>query len=160
MSITKQQVVRATTPQNWPAILNLLNTCFAYMETRINPPSSLHKLTSADIQRQATNETLLLVFDADQMPIACTFLTEHPDCLYLGKMAVHPDHRGRGIAKASIDTSTDLARTLGHTKLRLQTRIELHENHAIFAHHGFVKTAEGTHPGFTRPTEITMEKTL
>ena len=75
-------------------------------------------------------------------------------------MAVHPDHRGKGIAQALVDTSSDLAQSLGHTKLRLQTRIELTENHAIFAHHGFTKTAEGTHPGFTRPTEITMEKTV
>ncbi|WGI21434.1 GNAT family N-acetyltransferase [Amylibacter sp. IMCC11727] len=160
MNVPTSKVIHAGANHDWQAILDLLHTCFAYMETRIDPPSSLHTLTPADIQRQATNETLLLVFDADQMPIACTFLTEHPDCLYLGKMAVHPDHRGKGIAKALIDTSTDLARTLGHTKLRLQTRIELHENHAIFAHHGFVKTAEGTHPGFIRPTEITMEKTL
>ena len=158
MRIAKEQVIRATAPQDWQTILALLHTCFAYMEDRIDPPSSLHNLTPADIQRQAEDEILLLVFDADQTPIACTFLTEKPDCLYLGKMAVHPDHRGKGIAQALIDTSSNLAQSLGHTKLRLQTRIELTENHAIFAHLGFSKTAEGTHPGFTRPTEITMEK--
>lgn len=128
------------------------------MEDRIDPPSSLHKLTPADIQRQAEEEILLLVFDADQTPIACVFLTKKTDCLHLGKMAVHPDHRCKGIAQALINTSSDLAQTLGQTTLRLQSRIERTENNAIFARYGFTQTATGTHAGFTHPTEITMGK--
>jgi predicted GNAT family N-acyltransferase len=128
------------------------------METRIDPPSSLANLTTTDIQKHAANEILLLVQDTHSTPIACAFLTQKTNCMYIGKMAVATDHRGKGIAKALFDKSCDLAQSLGHSKLRLQTRIELTENHAIFAHHGFVKTAEGRHPGFNRTTEITMEK--
>jgi hypothetical protein len=44
--------------------------------------------------------------------------------------------------------------------LRLETRIELEENHRLFAQWGFVRTAEASHPGFTRPTFIEMRKVL
>ena len=46
------------------------------------------------------------------------------------------------------------------TCLRLETRIELVENHRIFAKWGFIRTAEGRHPEFTHPTFIEMRKTL
>ncbi|MCO4823648.1 MAG: GNAT family N-acetyltransferase [Amylibacter sp.] len=160
MRITKDNIIRAKIDQDWHAILAVLHSCFAYMDARINPPSSLHELTPKDIQRHAKDEILLLVFDAAQSPIACTFLTDKPDCLYLGKLAVHPKHRGKGIAQALIDKSTEHAKSLGHSKLRFQTRIELTENHAIFAHFGFIKTATGIHAGFSQPTEITMEKQI
>ena len=42
--------------------------------------------------------------------------------------------------------------------LELQTRIELTENHATFGALGFKKIAETAHPGYSRPTSITMRK--
>lgn len=42
--------------------------------------------------------------------------------------------------------------------LELETRIELLENHATFAALGFVRVTESAHPGFSRPTSITMRK--
>ena len=52
------------------------------------------------------------------------------------------------------------ARALGLSVLRLETRIELVENHSRFAEWGFAKTAENRHPGFDRTTSIEMQKTL
>ena len=48
----------------------------------------------------------------------------------------------------------------GLSCLRLETRIELEEIHRLFARWGFVRTAEASHPGFTRPTFIEMRKAL
>lgn len=140
-------------------ILTLLHDSFAYMEGRINPPSSLNRLTPDAINTHMETEVLLTIQDAGN-PIACAFLTEHLDAIYIGKLAVAQTHRKTGAAKALLDWAENHAQTLDLPKLRLQTRIELTENHAIFAHYGFIKTSEGTHPGFSRPTEITMEKHL
>jgi GNAT superfamily N-acetyltransferase len=129
------------------------------MEPRINPPSSLHRLTPALIEKQAICETILAISHAGN-PIACVFLTNQPDCLYIGKLAVCPDHRGRGLASALIISATEQAKTLGHTRMRLETRIELTENHTTFARLGFIKTSETTHAGFDYPTGIIMEKRL
>jgi GNAT superfamily N-acetyltransferase len=142
---------------NGQPILDLLHLCFADMEGRINPPSSLHRLTANQITQHSSTETILTI-EIDEVPIACLFVTDQPDCLYLGKLAVHPDHRGKNYAAILIGGAEQIARICNIQTLRLQTRIELTENHAIFAHLGFAKTAEGRHPGFNRTTEITMEK--
>ena len=86
------------------------------------------------------------------------FLTGKPDCLYLGKMAVSGDARGDGLGRALVRIAEQRAEALGYTALELQTRIELVENHRIFAALGFVKTLETAHPGYDRPTSITMRK--
>ena len=136
-------------------ILVLLRLCFAYMEGRIDPPSSLYALTVSDLVKQAEKGE---VWAVGSPPIACVFLTEKTDCLYLGKLAVHGVERGNGLARKMVSLAEDRARDMGKPYLELQTRIELVENHAAFAKLGFTRTATGKHPGFDRVTECTMRK--
>lgn len=136
-------------------ILVLLHLCFAYMEGRIDPPSSLHALTVADLVKHIERGE---VWAVGSPPVACMFLTEKTDCLYLGKLAVHESQRGKGLARKLVSLAEDRARNLGKPYLELQTRIELVENHTAFAKLGFTRTATGTHPGFDRVTECTMRK--
>jgi hypothetical protein len=56
------------------------------------------------------------------------------------------------------EVAEEVARTHGRKFLELQTRVELVENHATFAALGFKKVAESAHPGYSRPTTITMRK--
>jgi MoxR-like ATPase len=51
-----------------------------------------------------------------------------------------------------------LARANGRRFVELEARIELTENHETFAALGFSRVAESAHPGFDRPTSITMRK--
>ena len=91
---------------------------------------------------------------------ACIFLSKKPGCLYLGKLAVVSDARGQGLGTRLVEVAAQRASALGYHILELQTRIELVENHQIFAAMGFVKTAETAHPGYDRVTSITMRKVL
>ncbi|WP_119306758.1 GNAT family N-acetyltransferase [Cohaesibacter haloalkalitolerans] len=136
-------------------ILALIHEAFAYMDGRIDPPSSMHHLTVEDIARQCE---IGEVWSIGSPVKACVFLTGKPDCLYLGKMAVSADARGDGLGRALVKIAEQRAEGLGYTALELQTRIELVENHRIFAALGFVKTLETAHPGYNRPTSITMRK--
>jgi len=138
-------------------ILTLLQRSFAYMDGRIDPPSSLHNLTSEGIA-QLCNQ--IEVWAIAQPPAACVFLTPKPHALYLGKMAVDDAHRGKGLAGQLVTLATERARALGLGMLELESRIELTEVHAAFTRLGFHKTSEQAHPGFDRPTEIVMQKTL
>jgi predicted N-acetyltransferase YhbS len=142
----------ATDPALWPAILGLLQAAFAYMEGRISPPSSLASLTRESLP--ATAEIWVI----GTPPVACVFLTPEPEALYIGKLAVAASHRGQGLARALIDLAETRARALGHPALRLQTRVELVENHAAFRALGFVEVARTAHPGFDRPTSITFRR--
>ncbi|NDW54727.1 GNAT family N-acetyltransferase [Aliiroseovarius sp. PrR006] len=127
------------------------------MEGRIDPPSSLHRLSAADITQQAESGEIWLIGHE-----ACLFLTPRPDmdppALYLGKLAVHPDAQGKGHARALIDLAEQRARDMDLPRLALKTRIELVENHKIFTRLGFKKTGESCHPGYDRVTSYEFSK--
>ncbi|EJZ16670.1 GNAT family N-acetyltransferase, partial [Rhizobium sp. Pop5] len=81
-------------------------------------------------------------------------------CLYVGKLAVLPAAQGKGLGRRLLAVAEETAAALGLAALRLETRIELTDNHAVFAAWGFERTAEKAHPGFTRTTFIEMRKIL
>lgn len=138
-------------------VLKLIQTSFAYMENRIDPPSSMHSLTLASISKQCEIGEIWTIGEPVQ---ACIFLTYQKNSLYLGKMAVASEARGKGYGRDLIALAERRAKTLGFRALELNTRIELIENHRIFEKFGFVKSAENAHLGYDRPTYITMHKDL
>ncbi len=142
---------------DWEALLSLILGSFAYMDGRIDPPSSAHRLTPDTLRARAKTEHLYI---AGSPLNGCAFFAEQPDALYIGKLAIAPAVQGKGLGRAFLIEAEALARSLGLPRLRLETRIELTQNHAAFARFGFTQTAEKAHPGFTRPTSITMEKQL
>ncbi len=148
---------RAAVPYDWPALLSLIQRAFAGMEGRINPPSSLHAMTPESLAQTAHTAE---VWAIGQPPQACMILTPKPDHLYLGKLAVEPGQQGRGLARILITHAETRARALDLPALRLETRVELTENHAFFQHMGFHETARTAHAGFDRPTSITFAKPL
>jgi ribosomal protein S18 acetylase RimI-like enzyme len=148
---------RAQDPYDWQAILSLIQTEFAGMEGRIDPPSSMHRLTAATIAAQAQAGEVWVI---GTPPVACVFLTRKAEALYIGKLAVRADQRGRGLARSLITLAESRARALGLRWCELETRVELTENHATFRAMGFVETARKSHAGFARPTSITFRKSV
>ena len=133
--------------------------CFAYMEERIDPPSSLMRMSPATLREKSREETLVIVRDGDEL-IACGFLKETPDTIYLGQLAVRHDRRGLGLLRNIVTVAERLARSKNKDVLELQARVELTENHATFTALGFVQTGTTAHEGYDRPTSITMRKSL
>jgi len=142
---------------DWPQLVGLIRDSFAYMDSRIDPPSSLKRMGIEEFMSKAVEETLIVAEDHKTI-IGCAFAALRDDCVYVGKVAVAPSARGKGVARAMFAAAEGLAQTHGRKFLELQTRIELVENHATFAALGFKKVAESAHPGYSRPTSITMRK--
>ena len=143
----------------WSDLLALILEAFDYMKPRIDPPSSALRLTPEILRQKAEAEIVYLAWEGSQL-LGCVFLRPEADCLYIGKLAIHPSAQKRGIGKAFLHAAEDCAAQLHLPELRLETRVELLENHAVFARWGFVKTAENAHPGFFRTTSIEMRKVL
>lgn len=141
----------------WEEMHALLMASFAYMADRIDPPSSLLRMTPQILAEKAKAETLLLATDGRRI-VGCAFLRAEPDTLYVGKLAVDREFRGFGLARRLFAAAEEDARKAGLSWLELQTRIELTENHETFARLGFVRTGESAHAGYDRPTSITMRK--
>ena len=150
----------AFAPENfarWDELHALLMRCFASMEGRIDPQSSLLSMNADALAAKARDETLVLATEGDTL-IGCAFLRIEDDRLYVGKVAVDAAWRGRGIARRMFALAEDHAVRNGLSHLELQTRVELTENHETFGRLGFIKTAETAHAGYGRPTSITMRK--
>ncbi|MDF2233485.1 GNAT family N-acetyltransferase [Albimonas sp. CAU 1670] len=156
----------APTFDDWDGLLDLIRQAFAYMEGRIDPPSSLGRMDAAALKAKAGEETLLLAHAPADGPdgaprlVGCLFAAERPGALYVGKLAVRPDLQGAGVGAALMGAAEALARARGLPALELQTRVELTGNHAAFARMGFVKVGETRHPGYDRATSLTFRKTL
>ncbi|MDZ4136316.1 MAG: GNAT family N-acetyltransferase [Paracoccaceae bacterium] len=144
---------RLSEPCDWAAVLTLIRRAFAGMEGRIDPPSSLNHLTAQDLAHGPGE--VWAIGDPVQ---ACVVLTPLPHALHVGKLAVAPDAQGRGHARALIATATERARALGLPALELQVRVELVENHAVFAALGFRQVGESRHPGYDRATSVIFSK--
>jgi GNAT superfamily N-acetyltransferase len=140
---------------DWEAVRTLIHDAFAYMEGRIDPPSSALRLTPQSMAADAANGALLLA-ELGSTLVGCVFVRPKQDTLYIGKLAVRPGLHGSGVGKALVAAARAEARALGLGALELQTRIELTENHVVFARMGFMKTGETAHQGYQRSTSITM----
>jgi GNAT superfamily N-acetyltransferase len=144
---------------DWAGLLALLQESFAFMEGRIDPPSSLHSFDAAKLAAKAGEEELVLAF-LDGRLVGCLFAAERDGALYLGKIAVRPELQGLGIARRMFALAEAHARARGLKALELQARIELTENHRTFTALGFEKVGVGSHPGFSRPTDVNFRKSL
>jgi GNAT superfamily N-acetyltransferase len=142
---------------DWASLLALLRSAYAYMDARIDPPSSLLRMDAEQLEAKSRDETLILAFD-DRRVVGCLFAALRADCVYVGKLVVDETSRRRGVARKLIEAAETFARANARPFVELETRIELVENHATFAALGFSKVGESSHPGFDRPTTIRMRK--
>ncbi len=140
-----------------PAVLALLRECFAYMDARIDPPTSLHRLTLEDVRAHCESGEL---WSLGSPPHACVFLTPKPQTLYLGRLAVAATHRGMGLARALVSLAEARALALRLPALELNVRVELVENRSVFAAMGFEVVAEHAHAGYERPTFVSMRRAV
>jgi GNAT superfamily N-acetyltransferase len=130
-----------------------------FRDLPIDPPSSALKETLADFAARLETDTIFVALDAGVL-IGSIFCTPDADALYIGRLAVRPDRRGRGVASALVDAAKAEARRRGARRIMLGARIALPGTVALFRRHGFVIVRETCHPGFTMPTSYDMELVL
>jgi predicted N-acetyltransferase YhbS len=122
----------------------------------IDPPSSMLKESLDHFAERFRSDTIFVAQD-DMRLIGSVFCTPEEGALYVGRLAVAPDWRRRGVASALVDATKDEARRIGAARITLGARIALPGNVALFRRHGFVVVRETCHPGFTTPTSYDMQ---
>ncbi len=158
--LPRNRTPRRLSPDDTMApVLALIRDAFAYMDGLIDPPSSMHNLTTADLSASARHGEIWVLTDGDN-PVACIVMTPRENSLYLGRIAVSDPFRRQGLARQLIALAETRARALGLPRLELQSRVELTGNHSAFAALGFARTAETAHPGHARPTSFTFTKAV
>lgn len=98
--------------------------------------------------------------ERDGRLVACVLWQKKPPGLYMGRLAVDPAWRGRGLARRLVAEAEAAAREGGHPVLWLSTRLVFQDNRKLFASCGFVEGALHAHEGYAQPTFVDMTKPL
>ena len=151
--------VRAAGIDDAAAIADLVRRAFSTQSRPTNPPSGALKETAATIAEQLARGGGA-VLQAGGALVGAVLWTVEEGALYLGRLAVDPEHRRRGIARALIDEAEREARRRGLPRMTLGVRLALEDNRRLFASCGFEETTLHRHDGFSEPTWVTMERRL
>jgi N-acetylglutamate synthase-like GNAT family acetyltransferase len=149
--------LRAARPDDAEALAGLIRACFARQTVVTDPPPSALEESGDSIRKHFAEGGGGIVAEG---PVAGLLWKPDGDGLYVGRVAVHPDWRGRGLAKRMLAAAEAEARARGLARLFLSTRLVLDDNRRLFAACGFVETSEEAHPGYAQPTFVNMEKRL
>jgi ribosomal protein S18 acetylase RimI-like enzyme len=151
--------LRAATEDDIPSLAHVIALAFEEHRGKLQPPSSsLNK--SPEAVRQELQTTKAIVAGNDDDIIGCVFYSPKEDFVYLAHLAVLPDYRGLGIAKALVQAVETKTLEQGFSKIRLSVRLALETTRAFYERLGYTFYSYGSHTGFAAPTYVTLEKIL
>lgn len=126
----------------------------------IDPPLGALRETPKTLAAKVAGGETLLLADLGGEPAGCLFCATQGGALYVGRLAVHPRAQRRGVARTMIETAGALARARGCATLRLNARVAMPGNVALFERMGFRIVGDGRHPGHATPTFRILELPL
>jgi GNAT superfamily N-acetyltransferase len=145
--------------QDAETIVRILHAAFEEYRAVLDPPSGVHK-ESVESVREKMQPGRWVIAEMERRDVGCVFYEPRDEYVYLGRLAVLPEFRGRGIAKALLDYVEARAREWGFTRVRLGVRVGLDEMRAAYERHGYQFVEVHTHEGYDEPTYVMLEKTL
>ncbi len=151
--------LRAMTTTDAAVVAALTRRAFAAQTVLTDPPPSALRVTEADLAAHLVMGGGAVAEVAGELAGSALW-TKRAGALYLGRLAVAPQWRGQGIAKALVADAERAARAMGLTRIDLSTRLVLIDNRRLFAACGFAETTREAHPGYAEPTFVHMEKWL
>jgi ribosomal protein S18 acetylase RimI-like enzyme len=140
-------------------LLDLLRSAFREYQGRLDPPTGVQSETMASVMDKLRAGGAQ-VCEVSGTVVGCVFCTPKADHLYVGRLAVAPEYRRRGIGDMLMRASERRAGELGFARVRPGVRVALEELRAYYEARGYVPIAFHSHPGHTEPTSVEMEKTL
>ena len=140
-------------------VLDILLCAFSEYKGRLDPPSGVHSETTASI-RDRLKAGGALVCEIGGTAVGCVFYAPKADHLYVGRLAVVPEHRRRGIGDMLLRASERRAGELGFARVRIGVRSALEKLRAYYEARGYAPIAFRSHPGYAEATYVEMEKAL
>ncbi len=151
--------LRRATAADAVAIADLVRLAFAAQSAQTNPPSSALKETPATITHELSIGGGAVVMEGEAM-VGAVLWREEERSLYVGRLAVDPARRRRGIARMLMAECEREARRRGLKRMHLGVRLVLEDNRRLFLSCGFHESELLSHEGFSEPTWVRMERML
>lgn len=152
-------VIRTASPAEAVVLLNVMRRAFGEYRGVLKPESSVFVETEAVIAAKLAGGGGFLAIESNR-PVGCIIAEEKDGHGYLGRLAVDPALRRRGLARRLMLAAEGHVRGRGFKSAEVQVRIVLTGNIALFQSLGYRETARGSHPGYATPTYLVMEKSL
>lgn len=161
MGNTSQYILRALGTADAAAAAALIRRAFAAQALITDPPPSALGETEEGVAAVlAVGGGTAAVDPAMDRLVGAVLWHPEPGGLYLSRLSVDPDWRGRGIARALVASVDAAAQAHGAPRVRLSTRLVLVDNRRLFANCGFIEGEVHAHPGYAHPTFVDLEKVV
>jgi GNAT superfamily N-acetyltransferase len=150
--------VLACGPDEAAVVHRLTQAAFAE-HTALDPPSGVTRETveSVRLDLEAHGGALALGPDG---PVGCLRYEQSPDHMWVRRVAVLPSRQGRGLGRALMGWAEREAAGRGLDALQVGVRLALPANLAFYQRLGYTIVSEHAHPGYDRPTWVTMRKRI
>jgi GNAT superfamily N-acetyltransferase len=136
-----------------------MQAAFEELRPVLQPPSSAHAESVADVERAMATGGAVLAWDADQ-PVGSARFRLYPEHMYVGRVSVLPTHRRRGIATAMMGFLEDLARQAGRACVEIAARAALPSNVRLYEGLGYAVIRVEPHPRGPEMSVVHMRKRL
>jgi len=150
---------RAATPVDAPTVHALTQAAFATLHGEIDPPSSAH-LETVDAVAAALAVGGGGIAEVDGEAVGVVRFKCEDNHLYVGRVAVNPERRGLGVARALLAFAERHAASIGLVETRLEVRRSLTGNVAMFERLGYTVVAEYPHPKQPASTVLMLAKLI
>jgi ribosomal protein S18 acetylase RimI-like enzyme len=150
---------RMATEADAPVLAALIHAAFEEYRGQLVPASSAHDETPAGIRKRSNASHAVLV-TLETKPVGCVFYEVREEYVYLSRLSVLPEARGRGLGRSMMEYVEARTRELNRTRVRLGVRVALEPLRAWYERLGYGPIEARTHVGFSEPTYVILEKRL
>ena len=140
-------------------MLAIIHAAYVEYEGKLTPPSGAHNETSESLAAKLIHGEGALAWDGENV-VGSVLFERQGQALYLGRLAVPPPYRRRGIGARLVTYVEEQALARGINEITLGVRLQLPENTAFYTRLDYHIVSYSSHPGFTELTSMTMAKQL
>lgn len=150
---------RPLCPDDAPEVLAVIHAAFRAQEVQTTPPSGALKETAATIRALLEAGGGHGIRDGQAL-VAAALWREKEGGLYLGRLAVLPSHRSRGLARLLIAAAESEARTRFLPRIHVGVRLALPGNRRLFESLGYREFRRPFDPNHGAVVSADLEKHL